>query len=484
MKLIERCDGVLLPGSNADVDPAKYDAPRHPKTDAADPKRDTVDELLLQDAYNMHKPVLGICYGLQILNVYRSGTLIQHIESKINHEAGRTVPIAHKVEITPGSRLSKIIGSVPEIAANSSHHQSADVIGDGLNVVARCPDDGIIEAVEGKNPDHFVLAVQWHPERSIDDDENSRAIFKALIDAAKTVTSNWPGNSKPCNMQPDSQKVFKWVFAPLAVSLQQPSGLCIFNRMLEIPLEPLTYSIVIPAYSESARIASSLDKILVHSRENWKAEIIVVDDGSKDTTTDIVRDYMSRHANVRLIQNPGNRGKGYSVRNGMLHATGEILLFSDADLSSPIEEADKLFAAIREGSDIAMGSRWVQKELQTRKQPLYRRLGSRGFNLFLRTFLRLDFKDTQCGFKAFTQRAAITVFSLQQIERWGFDAELLYLARKYHFSVAEVPVAWAHRDGTRMHPFRDGIHMVWDYCASAGTPSAGNTNPQNLPSTT
>ena len=186
MKLIERCDGVLLPGSNADVDPAKYDAPRHPKTDAADPKRDTVDELLLQDAYNMHKPVLGICYGLQILNVYRSGTLIQHIESKINHEAGRTVPIAHKVEITPGSRLSKIIGSVPEIAANSSHHQSADVIGDGLNVVARCPDDGIIEAVEGKNLDHFVLAVQWHPERSIDDDENSRAIFKALIDAAKT----------------------------------------------------------------------------------------------------------------------------------------------------------------------------------------------------------------------------------------------------------------------------------------------------------
>lgn len=233
--------------------------------------------------------------------------------------------------------------------------------------------------------------------------------------------------------------------------------------MYEIPLEPLAYSIVIPAYSESARIAASLDKILAHiAQNNWKAEIIVVDDGSRDTTTDIVRDYMTRHANIRLIQNPGNRGKGYSVRNGMLHATGEILLFSDADLSSPIEEADKLFAAIRNGDDIAMGSRWMQKELQTRKQPLYRRLGSRGFNLFLRTFLRLDFKDTQCGFKAFTQRAAITVFSLQQIERWGFDAELLYLARKYHFSVAEVPVAWAHRDGTRMHPFRDGIHMVWD----------------------
>ena len=233
--------------------------------------------------------------------------------------------------------------------------------------------------------------------------------------------------------------------------------------MLENSVESLTYSIIIPAYSESARISSSLDKILAHAeKQNWRAEIIVVDDGSRDTTVDIVHDYMSRHSNIRLIQNPSNRGKGYSVRNGMLHATGEVLLFSDADLSSPIEEAEKLFAAIREGNDMAIGSRWVNRELQVRKQPLYRQLGSRGFNLFLRSILRLNFKDTQCGFKAFTQRAAITVFSLQQIERWGFDAELLYVARKYQFRVAEVPVAWSHRDGTRMHPFRDGVHMVWD----------------------
>jgi putative glutamine amidotransferase len=187
MKLIERCDGVLLPGSNADVDPAKYDASRHPKTDAADPRRDTVDELLLQDAYNMRKPVLGICYGLQILNVYRSGTLVQHIESPINHEAGRTVPIAHSVEIAPGSLLAEIAapaGNPLNIPVNSSHHQSADVIGDGLREVARCPDDGIIEAVEGTSPDHFVLAVQWHPERSVDTDEPSRALFRALVEAA------------------------------------------------------------------------------------------------------------------------------------------------------------------------------------------------------------------------------------------------------------------------------------------------------------
>ena len=184
MKLIERCDGVLLPGSKADVDPAKFEAPKHPKTEAADPKRDTVDELLLQDAYNMHKPILGICYGLQILNVYRSGTLVQHIESAVNHEAGRKVAVAHQVEIEPGSRLAQIVGS-GGIPANSSHHQSAEVVGDGLKVVARCPSDRIIEGLEGTSPDHFVLAVQWHPERSFDEDASSQAIFRALIDAAQ-----------------------------------------------------------------------------------------------------------------------------------------------------------------------------------------------------------------------------------------------------------------------------------------------------------
>src|SRR5229473_5031508 len=135
MKLIERCDAVLLPGSKADVDPAKFGAARHEKTEAADPKRDTVDELLLQDAYNMHKPVLGICYGLQILNVYRSGTLVQHVESVIIHSAGRAVAKAHTVEIEPDSQLATIVGADKknvEVAVNSSHHQSADLVGDGL----------------------------------------------------------------------------------------------------------------------------------------------------------------------------------------------------------------------------------------------------------------------------------------------------------------------------------------------------------------
>ena len=193
MKLIERCDGALLPGSRADVDPAKYAATRHSETACSDSKRDTADELLLQDAYNMRKPVLGICYGLQMLNVYRSGSLLQHIESPVNHEAGRKSPVAHTIKVDADSRLGGIVSAGGETAqkdgvlipVNSSHHQAAAAVGDGLRVVARCPEDGIIEAVEGTSPEHFVLAVQWHPERSVNDDESSRAIFRALVEAAR-----------------------------------------------------------------------------------------------------------------------------------------------------------------------------------------------------------------------------------------------------------------------------------------------------------
>ena len=190
MELIERCDAVLLPGSKADVDPAKYKAARDSKTAPADPGRDAVDELLLQHAYLLRKPILGICYGLQILNVFRGGTLLQHIESQVNHEAGRNVPVAHAVELDAVSRLGEIVtphanGNLVSVGVNSSHHQSAELIGNGLRVVARCPQDGIIEALEGTSPDHFVVAVQWHPERSVEEDEGSRAIFQALVEAAR-----------------------------------------------------------------------------------------------------------------------------------------------------------------------------------------------------------------------------------------------------------------------------------------------------------
>lgn len=185
-KLVTNCEGVLLPGSPADVDPQKFGAERHPRTAPADPGRDNVDELLLQDAHNLHKPVLGICYGLQSLNVWRTGTLLQHIENTgIDHSIGRKAEFAHDVEIAPGSRLAEILGAA-RVRVNSSHHQSAECPGDGLRVVAQSPEDGIIEALEGTSPDHFVLAVQWHPERTYQSDEPSKAIFRKFVNEART----------------------------------------------------------------------------------------------------------------------------------------------------------------------------------------------------------------------------------------------------------------------------------------------------------
>lgn len=188
-KLIDPCDAILLPGSRADVDPAKYNSSRDPKTADPDIPRDAVDEMLLHHAYQTHKPLFGICYGLQILNVYRRGTLVQHIESPINHAAGRAVPIAHSIQIDSDSKLASLANHhaalLDQVPVNSSHHQSVDKVGEGLRVVARCPEDQIIEAIEGTSPDHFVLAVQWHPERSVDDDPFSRSIFEAFMKAAQ-----------------------------------------------------------------------------------------------------------------------------------------------------------------------------------------------------------------------------------------------------------------------------------------------------------
>jgi glycosyltransferase involved in cell wall biosynthesis len=144
----------------------------------------------------------------------------------------------------------------------------------------------------------------------------------------------------------------------------------------------------------------------------------------------------------------------------MLQARGDILLFSDADLSSPIEEAEKLFAAIESGADVAIGSRWVRKELQVIPQPLYRQILGRMFNLALRVVLGLNIKDTQCGFKAFRRSAAELLFAQQKVERWGFDPEVLYLAKRAGLRIDEVPVGWAHSEGTRLHPMRDGIRML------------------------
>ena len=221
------------------------------------------------------------------------------------------------------------------------------------------------------------------------------------------------------------------------------------------------YSIIIPAYNEGARLGATLDRVLSHVAERgWDAEVVVVNDGSRDDTVELVHVRAKVNPALRLIENPGNHGKGYSVRNGMLHANGEILLFTDADLSAPIEQASKLFAAVEADAGVAVGSRWLQPALQAQRQSLLRQFYGRSFNLVLRILLGLKFKDTQCGFKAFRREVAKKLFSMQTIEGWGFDAELLYLADRLGMKVQEIPVVWSDAAGTRIHPLRDGLHMI------------------------
>jgi glycosyltransferase involved in cell wall biosynthesis len=245
----------------------------------------------------------------------------------------------------------------------------------------------------------------------------------------------------------------------------------------------LTYSIVIPAYNESARLRPTLDTLLryVHDQK-WDVEILVVNDGSSDDTAQVIREYGKVHPEILLLENPGNRGKGFSVRNGMLHARGKICLFTDADLSSPIEEAQKLLAAINAGADVAIGSRWLKAELQTERQPLYRQAFGRIFNMVLRIVLGMRFVDTQCGFKAFRRDAVQRIFPLQKIERWGFDPEILYLARRAGLKVAEVPVVWAHSEGTRLSPVKDGIRMFGEVLRIRWYALTGAYNASAVPS--
>lgn len=244
---------------------------------------------------------------------------------------------------------------------------------------------------------------------------------------------------------------------------------------IQVHSMPVLYSIVIPAYNEGRRLAPTLEEVLSYvSQQHWMTEIIVVNDGSRDNTAEVAHEYARRNPIIRVVENPGNRGKGYSVRNGMLNARGDILLFSDADLSSPISEAPKLFEAIRSGADVAIGSRWAQPELQTERQSAVRQLFGRVYNLLLRLILGLNYKDTQCGFKAFTRDAGRAIFGAQRVERWGFDAELLFLARNFGFKVTEVPVVWAHASDSKIHPFRDGIRMFRDMLSVRWNALTGN----------
>jgi glycosyltransferase involved in cell wall biosynthesis len=231
-------------------------------------------------------------------------------------------------------------------------------------------------------------------------------------------------------------------------------------------------SIIIPAYNEEKRIGRSLDVILEFLESApYRAEVIVVDDGSKDATAQTVVDRAARYCEagheLRVLTNAPNRGKGYSVRRGVGEARGDIILFTDADLSSPITEAPKLIGPIVAGqADVTFGSRALKPDLIGLHQPRMREFGGKVFNLFMRAITGLKFKDTQCGFKAFRRESARLVFALQRIERFGFDPEVLYIARKQSNRLLEVPVEWNHCEGgelqNKLNYMRDSVNMFAD----------------------
>lgn len=224
-------------------------------------------------------------------------------------------------------------------------------------------------------------------------------------------------------------------------------------------------SIVIPAYNEEQRLPSTLETILAYlDAGGWSSpEVLVVDDGSTDGTRARIEEFRARGSPVRLLSNPGNRGKGYSVRHGMVEAAGEWVLFTDADLSAPVEEIDKLLEAVRrEGADVAIGSRALDRSLIGVHQSAFREQAGRVFNLMMRLLTRLPFWDTQCGFKLFSRRAAHEVFRRQRIDGFGFDVEALFIARLLGFKTVEVAVRWDHVEGTKVSMVRDSVNMFLD----------------------
>lgn len=215
----------------------------------------------------------------------------------------------------------------------------------------------------------------------------------------------------------------------------------------------ISVSIIVPAFNEEHRLPGTVAKLgpFLDRFEHSSVEVVIVDDGSTDNTAALVRDLAARDERFRLVSNPGNRGKGYAVRNGMLEARGEWRLMTDADLSTPIEDWEKLYSAAEsQGAAVAIGSRALNRALVSKRQALLRDLGGRFFNLIMRLLTGLPYADTQCGFKLYRVDAAEAVFARQILDGFSFDVEALFIARKLGYKILEVPVRWANVEGTKV----------------------------------
>jgi len=222
-------------------------------------------------------------------------------------------------------------------------------------------------------------------------------------------------------------------------------------------------SIIIPAYNEEVRLPGTLQRIAEYLPTlKLRTEVLVVDDGSTDRTAPVAESFHGKLTGLRVLSNGTNRGKGYSVRHGMLEAQGDMVLFTDADLSAPIEEAEKLLRPLNNGYDVAIGSRAMDRSLISTRQSIFRETAGIIFNKIVRMVLRLPFVDTQCGFKAFRRERCRIIFEQQRIEGFGFDPELLYLARHYGLRAIEIPVRWGHSEATKVNMLGDSLKMFGD----------------------
>lgn len=222
-------------------------------------------------------------------------------------------------------------------------------------------------------------------------------------------------------------------------------------------------SIVIPAYNEAARLPATLDTIVDYVKSlEQQIEIIIIDDGSNDGMSKAVEDNNITGFNIRILRNKKNRGKGASIRRGMAAAKGNMILFSDADLSTPIEEYEKLAVAIKQGADIAIASRDLPESRVSPPQPLYRELMGKTFNHLVQWIVLPGIRDTQCGFKLFRRDIARKIFARLSIQRFGFDVEALYIGKYLGANIREIPVNWHDVSGSKVSPVKDAIQMFLD----------------------